>query len=200
MLEGLAGLIVAAEVARTEPEITKTYEAYSTYVKENTPPPSAVKYEITYDISFRGTLKADRTEFEKVVDQTLTDNRGWARAGVKFQKVASGGRLHVVLASGVEVEKASPNGCSSELSCTVKPYVLINDDRWLNGTDSYQGVGIAAYRQMVINHEVGHFLGHDHVWSCDNGVAPVMLQQSTGLRGCSANSWPLASELWVRGI
>lgn len=200
MLEGLAGLIVAAEVARTEPEITKTYEAYSTYVKENTPPPSAVKYEITYDISFRGTLKADRTEFEKLVDQTLTDNRGWARAGVKFQKVASGGRLHVVLASGVEVEKASPNGCSSELSCTVKPYVLINDDRWLNGTDSYQGVGIAAYRQMVINHEVGHFLGHDHVWSCDNGVAPVMLQQSTGLRGCSANSWPLASELWVRGI
>ena len=200
MLEGLAGLIVAAEVARTEPEITKTYEAYSTYVKENTPPPSAVKYEITYDISFRGTLKADRTEFEKLVDQTLTDNRGWARAGVKFQKVASGGRLHVVLASGVEVETASPNGCSSELSCTVKPYVLINDDRWLNGTDSYQGVGIAAYRQMVINHEVGHFLGHDHVWSCDNGVAPVMLQQSTGLRGCSANSWPLASELWVRGI
>ena len=200
MLEGLAGLIVAAEVARTEPEITKTYEAYSTYVKENTPPPSAVKYEITYDISFRGTLKADRTEFEKLVDQTLTDNRGWARAGVKFQKVASGGRLHVVLASGVEVEKASPNGCSSELSCTIKPYVLINDDRWLNGTDSYQGVGIAAYRQMVINHEVGHFLGHDHVWSCDNGVAPVMLQQSTGLRGCSANSWPLASELWVRGI
>ena len=169
-------------------------------MKENTPPPSAVKYEITYDISFRGTLKADRTEFEKVVDQTLTDNRGWARAGVKFQKVASGGRLHVVLASGVEVEKASPNGCSSELSCTVKPYVLINDDRWLNGTDSYQGAGIAAYRQMVINHEVGHFLGHDHVWSCDNGVAPVMLQQSTGLRGCSANSWPLASELWVRGI
>jgi hypothetical protein len=105
----------------------------------------------------------------------------------------------MILASGEQVRAAAPGGCSADLSCTVFPLVWINDDRWLNATDSYNkaGLSLADYRTMVINHEVGHFLGHDHVSQCQNGIAPVMLQQSTGLRGCTANSWPLANELWV---
>ena len=74
----------------------------------------------------------------------------------------------------------------------------------MHGSDSYNAldVSLLSYRQMVINHEVGHFLGHNHIASCetDTGLAPIMLQQSTGLRGCTANSWPLPSELWVKGI
>jgi hypothetical protein len=112
----------------------------------------------------------------------------------------------MILASGAEVRAAAPydNGCSATLSCTVKPLVLINDDRWMGGSDSYNelGVSLLNYRQMVINHEVGHFLGHGHIAQCETnlGPAPIMLQQSTGLRGCTPNSWPLPSELWVRGI
>ena len=103
-----------------------------------------------------------------------------------------------MIASGAEIEKYA--GCSAELSCTVYPYVLINDERWRKATDSYNNANLSldSYRQMVINHEVGHYLGHDHVTACGvGGAAPVMLQQSTGLRGCTGNSWPLASELWV---
>ncbi|MDO4219735.1 MAG: DUF3152 domain-containing protein [Candidatus Saccharibacteria bacterium] len=202
MLEGALSLIISAEVERANLEAQKKADSYYTV----NVPVSSYKYNITYDVSYRGDVKADKAEFAKLVDEILNDERGWKRAGVKFTRVESGGRLHMVLASGAEVRAAAPydNGCSALLSCTVKPYVLINDDRWLYATDSYNelGVSLLSYRQMVVNHEVGHFLGHGHISQCETaaGPAPIMLQQSTGLRGCTPNSWPLPSELWVKGI
>ena len=203
MIEGLVTLMIAHEVANQKIQLYKISTEYKTLQsqKKTSQPKSnnvAVKYNVSFDISSRGSLKGDVNEFASIVESTLTDSRGWIRAGVKFSKVSSGGRLHVVLASGAEIDKYE--GCSAELSCTVYPYVLINDARWLGATDSYNSAGLSltSYRQMVINHEVGHFLGHDHISTCGaGGVAPVMLQQSTGLRGCTGNSWPLDSELWV---
>ena len=72
----------------------------------------------------------------------------------------------------------------------------------MNASDSYNALGLSLldYRRMVVNHETGHYLGHGHIVYCEtnSGLAPVMLQQSTGLRGCKPNPWPLPSELWVR--
>lgn len=182
-------------------ELQKTNDSYAAAILAEK---NAKTYTVTYDISYRGTILADKSEFASLVRETLSSPNGWLRAGVIFKEVSSGGRLHMVLASGEQVHAASPSGCSATLSCTVKPYVLINDERWRLATDSYNNAGqsLKKYRQMVINHEVGHFLGHDHLSnaSCMNGVAPIMLQQSTGLRGCTANEWPLSSELWVRGL
>ena len=203
MIEGLISLVIAHEVASQKIQLDKVsteYKALQAQNKTSQPKSNnvAVKYNVSFDIGSRGSLKGDVNEFASIVESTLTDSRGWIRAGVKFSKVSSGGRLHVVLASGAEIDKY--DGCSAELSCTVYPYVLINDARWLGATDSYNsaGLSLSSYRQMVINHEVGHFLGHNHASACGaGGVAPVMLQQSTGLRGCTGNSWPLDSELWV---
>jgi len=199
MIEGLITLVVAHEVATQKIALEKTAEEYKALqTNKEDKKQSTAKYYVNFDVSTRGSIKADPAEFSSIVESTLKDSRGWIRAGVKFNKVASGGRLHIVLASGAEIDKYA--GCSAELSCTVYPYVLINDIRWRNATTSYTSAGLSlnSYRQMVINHEVGHFLGHDHTETCGpNGVAPVMLQQSTGLRGCSGNSWPLNSELWV---
>ncbi len=202
MLEGLLSLLIQSEVSKADIEIREKVDSY--YVVNK--PAETYKYNVTYDISSRGVIKGDLNEFARIVAETFEDARGWKRAGVKFTRVESGGRLHMILASGAEVRAAAPydNGCSATLSCTVKPLVLINDDRWMGGSDSYNelGVSLLNYRQMVINHEVGHFLGHGHITQCETnlGPAPIMLQQSTGLRGCTPNSWPLPSELWVRGI
>ncbi len=197
MLEGVLSLLMQAEIQKAQLEIQQKADSY--YVAN--PPQQTYKYNITYDISSRGTIKGDLDEVARVVEATFNDSRGWIRAGVKFTRVQSGGRLHMILAEGESVRAAAPGGCSAELSCTVFPLVLINDDRWMGGSNSYTelGVSIADYRTMVINHEVGHFGGHNHIAQCETstGIAPIMLQQSTGLRGCKPNSWPLPSELWV---
>ncbi len=202
MLEGLLSLIIQSDISRADVGIREKADSY--YVAKQSS--DSYKYNITYDISSRGEIKGDLDEFAQIVADTFEDARGWKRAGAKFTRVGSGGRLRMILASGIEVRAAAAydGGCSVTLSCTVKPLVLINDDRWMTGSNSYNelGVSLLSYRQMVINHEVGHYLGHGHIEKCETslGPAPIMLQQSTGLRGCSPNSWPLPSELWVKGI
>lgn len=70
---------------------------------------------------------------------------------------------------------------------------MINAYRWAQGAETY-GDAIHPYRQMLINHEVGHRLGFNHV-SCsrDGALAPVMQQQTKFLSmdgiTCKANPW-----------
>jgi hypothetical protein len=51
---------------------------------------------------------------------------------------------------------------------------------------------VARYRIYQVNHEVGHGLGHGHQ-SCPSPGrrAPVMVQQTLDLGGCTA--WPYPS-------
>src|SRR5690606_13850699 len=99
-----------------------------------------------------------------------------------------------------QVPSFAPGACSAEWSCRVGVSVIINDDRWQYATDAWNGAGgdIRGYRHMVINHEVGHWLGHGHASCPSSGAyAPIMLQQSIDLQGCKFNPWPLSSELWT---
>ncbi|MBR3176377.1 DUF3152 domain-containing protein [Candidatus Saccharibacteria bacterium] len=193
MLNGIVSLAIAREVASAQLSAQKTADEYYR---------SNANYTISYDITTRGTVKGDIEEFRRIVADIYADERGWIRAGVKMVEVESGAQAHVILASGEEVKNASPTICSDKLSCQVGQLILINDDRWMNASDSYNALGVSLldYRRMVVNHETGHYLGHPHIPVCEipNGLGPIMLQQSTGLRGCRPNPWPLPSELWVR--
>ena len=148
-----------------------------------------------------GSVEADFEDFKAKVRETLNDSRGWTRAGLKFVEVSSGQDVNVILSDPAHLD--ATGGCSGDLSCTTfNNEVIINDIRWREGTEASRaaGMGTRDYQHMVINHEMGHWLGHySHVASCENGgPAPSMLQQSTGMRGCTSfNPWPLDFELWT---
>lgn len=159
---------------------------------------SGVKKEVTYTISTKGNIRSNLSEFSKLVNETLNDNRGWARMGIVFKEVKEGGNFNLVL-SQAELMSSFSSGCDANWSCRVGSSVIINDNRWSGATTAWNEAGgdIRNYRHMVINHEVGHWLGHGHL-NCSgaNNPAAVMRQQSIDLQGCAFNPWPLDSELW----
>lgn len=175
---------------------TSTYNAVGHVMEDG------LKY-VYYKTMVWGTVAADFEDFRAKVAETLADARGWARMGLRFVEVTEGQDLNIVLSDAANLE--GYNGyCSGSLSCTSGlNEVIINDERWREGTAETVagGMTIRDYQNMVINHEVGHWLGHyQHIEACDvdGGVAPIMLQQSTGLRNCGAfNPWPLDAELWT---
>jgi hypothetical protein len=155
-------------------------------------------YEVTYSVSGKGVIGANMTEFREMANATLNDARGWSRMGVSFREVPSGGMFTLILSEATLVPSFS-TGCSAEYSCRVGKNIIINQDRWMGASASWNSTGgtLRDYRHMVINHETGHWLGHGHeVCGGAGKPAPVMLQQSIDLQGCRFNPWPLASELW----
>lgn len=163
---------------------------------------TGISQTVTYTVMTQGSVHANMAEFKSLANQTLNDSRGWPRMGVAFQEVAANGDFSLVLASADQLPAFSP-GCSTEYSCRVGRYVIINQDRWLGATPQWNSSGgsLRDYRHMVVNHETGHWLGHGHLDAnpyCAGTGQPayVMMSQSANLQGCSFNPWPLASELW----
>lgn len=153
---------------------------------------------VYYSVAAKGVITSDLDEFKAQANQTLNDGRGWARMGVSFQEVASGGSFVLVLSEASQVTSFS-SACSVYYSCRVGINIIINQDRWSGASDSWNQAGgsLRDYRHMVINHETGHWLGHGHLDCSGAGQpAPLMQQQSINLQGCSFNPWPLDSELW----
>lgn len=161
-------------------------------------PPELPKQTVTYSTQTRGSINADFATFKTLANVTLNDGRGWARMNVKFVEVESGGQFTLVLSEASQLPSFS-SGCDATYSCAVGNYVIINQDRWQGATPSWNNAGgsLRDYRHMVVNHEVGHWLGHGHA-NCPGAGQPaaVMQQQSINLQGCSFNPWPLTSELW----
>ena len=100
-----------------------------------------------------------------------------------------------MLSEGAELARRYTPTCDAFYSCRVGKNVIINDSRWQNATPVWTN-SLRDYQHLVINHEVGHLLGHDHYFCKNTGdPAPVMQQQSIDLRNCTFNSWPLEFEI-----
>jgi hypothetical protein len=120
-----------------------------------------------------------------------------------LQRVDSGRiDFHITLTSALTVRQMCGYTVHVETSCYaaagVSPdnRVVLNVARWVRGSTAYVG-DLGAYRIYMINHEDGHALGHQHAHQClPGGLAPVMMQQTFGLRSaatndlCEANPWP----------
>jgi len=189
------------------PRVDKTLEplANATQPKLATPQWMQPKTEpeartVTYDVRTRGTISADIGEFSQLAAQTLNDSRGWAKLGVSFKEVDGNSDFTLWLSEASSMTTFSATGCDTTYSCSVGRDNIINQDRWLKSTPSWIGADgdLRSYRQMVVNHEVGHWLGHGHR-TCDlpGSDAAVMQQQSISMQGCKPNAWPLSSELYA---
>jgi Protein of unknown function (DUF3152) len=132
-------------------------------------------------------------DFAKAVHATLNDPRSWGHDGkLQFERVDHGSvQIRVSLSSAVLTDRLCfPLRTFGRVSCWDGSRAVINAERWGLGADTY-GEDILSYREYVVNHEVGHGLGHDHVHCPRPGVlAPVMVQQTKSLEGCKPNQWP----------
>lgn len=165
--------------------------------------PSTATRVVTYSVATRGTVTADFDEFKATAASVYNSSLGWSRLGVSFSEVATGGDFTLWLAEDVQVPSFSSSVCDSTYSCSTGRNVIINQTRWLNGSGAWNETGSALgnYRTMVLNHELGHWLGHGHRFcSSDGAPAPVMQQQSMSMQGCATNPWPLANELYAPNL
>jgi hypothetical protein len=148
----------------------------------------------TYSVATRGRVRADRALFTAAVAATYADPRGWLRGHHGFRQVPRHGDFTVVLAQASALPRFSWV-CSSSYSCQVGRYVIINRDRWRRGSPHFPG-DLLTYRQMLVDHETGHWLGRGHAYCPRPGaLAPVMQQQTKGMQGCRPNAWPLTREI-----
>ena len=163
-------------------------------------------HRYTIDVE-NGITGVDLRQFATLVQSTLSDKRSWAgHGGVALQRVDSGqADFHITLTSSLTVRSLCGYDVPIETSCFVDRdpatgatinRTVLNVARWVRGDANYVG-DLNAYRVYMINHEDGHALGHQHAHDClSNGFAPVMMQQTIGLRSavshklCQANPWP----------
>jgi hypothetical protein len=161
-------------------------------------PPVPVRATVAYEIASRGAVVADLDDFAARVAKFLADPKGWPAAGVEFKQVAADGLITIWLVEDSQVPSFS-SICSTGLSCSIGRNIIINQTRWLESAPAgvMDHVPLEDYRMMVVNHEVGHWLGHHNHSSCPGvgEIAPLMMQQSKGLNGCVFNPYPLPSEL-----
>jgi len=77
----------------------------------------------------------------------------------------------------------------SPWACGDDGVIVISSYDWTAGFSAF-GTDYAAAREYLLNHRVGHLLGHADV-ECTGGRADVMVNQEAALpAGCAANPWP----------
>ncbi|MGW0753602.1 DUF3152 domain-containing protein [Streptomyces sp. NPDC002587] len=157
---------------------------------------------VRYRVDVEQGLGLDPQLFAEAVHRTLNDDRSWGHGGAKtFERVPGGEADFVItLASpgttGTWCAKSGLDTTVDNVSCdsASTERVMINAFRWAQGSATYGPEQMLAYRQMLINHEVGHRLGHGHV-NCrtPGALAPIMQQQTKSLDidgiQCKPNPW-----------
>jgi hypothetical protein len=158
---------------------------------------------LRYRVDVEKGLSLDGALFAEAVHKTLNDDRSWGHGGTRtFERVSSGRPDFVItLASpgttAVWCGKSGLDTTEDNVSCdsASTERVMINAYRWAQGASTFGDDKMHTYRQMLINHEVGHRLGHNHETCTRQGaLAPVMMQQTKFLATdgvtCRPNAWP----------
>jgi hypothetical protein len=150
---------------------------------------------LRYRVEVEDNLDLSAADVARQVERILADKRGWTTDGHSaFQRVSSGPTdFAVKVATPATVDKICLRGgldTHGDYNCSWEGNVMVNLERWLLATPVY-AKDVTSYRALIINHEVGHFLHHNHVGCPGPGQpAPAMMQQIKGMNGCVPNVWP----------
>ncbi|WBB66314.1 DUF3152 domain-containing protein [Micromonospora sp. WMMD812] len=156
-----------------------------------------------YRVAVESGSGEDAREFGQAVQVALTGPGSWVDSRrLRLQQVSGGAAADftVYLATARTAGRMCAEG-GVDIRINGKPYtscrapgkVIINLDRWRLSVPHFvqAEVSLSVYRTYVVNHEVGHQLGHRHERCPGTGrPAPVMMQQTLFLNGCVANPWP----------
>lgn len=145
----------------------------------------------TVRVEIEGGVPVDPATFADFVMGTLNDSRSWGHGGtMTFARTAGSAQIVVRLASPeTSAALCRPLITGGRLSCSEGQYAILTSYRWFNGQSEFDS--LAQYRHYVVNHEVGHVLGHGHLHCPGAGqLAPVMQQQTKGVAPCQPNAWP----------
>ncbi|MGC4755042.1 DUF3152 domain-containing protein [Micromonospora trifolii] len=156
-----------------------------------------------YRVAVESGSDEDAAEFAQAVETALVGPGSWVDSGrLRLQQVpgAAPRDFTVYLATARTAGRMCARGGVDiriggrpYTSCRAPGQVIINLDRWRLSVPHFvsAGVPLTVYRTYVINHEVGHQLGHRHERCPGAGrPAPVMMQQTLFLNGCRVNPWP----------
>ena len=147
-----------------------------------------------YVLRVEGGTSVDAAAAAVVVENVLNDDRGWRTVeGVSFEQVDDPAAADFTLSIATPTTTdalCAPLETIGMWNCRNGTNVVLNSDRWTYGSPTFSSVD--AYHVYEINHEVGHFLGHEHEYCAGAGLtSPVMAQQSrTREGGCTENGWP----------
>lgn len=146
----------------------------------------------TFAVEVEDGLPGEADDFVAAVEQILGDPRSWGDDGERSLQRVDGddADVRVLLAAPDTVDRmCAPLNTAGYVSCANGNRAIINQNRWVASVPHFDG-DLETYRIYLINHEVGHTLGHGHVNCTGKGdPAPVMQQQTLDLQGCEPNGW-----------
>ncbi|MFD8470541.1 DUF3152 domain-containing protein [Streptomyces globisporus] len=148
-----------------------------------------------YRVEVENGIGVDPDRAAADIGAVLADPRGWSHGGERsFRQVADGSAgLVIRIATPATTDRqcgAYGLNTRGEVNCRGGEKVMVNLKRWQLGSPQFDGP-VSEYRALIVNHEVGHWLGRGHETCPGKGrPAPAMMQQIDGLKGCVANAWP----------
>ena len=149
---------------------------------------------LQFDVRRETGMAVDAEAAARTMQSVLNDRRSWRasrKAAFQLVSAAEQADLHVYIATPDTTDRlCAPLLTRGKLSCQLGNRVVLNAKRWVFGAETY-GNDIVNYRRYLINHEFGHTLGYQHTDCTGKGkTADIMIQQTKGLGGCTANPWP----------